>query len=56
MVSGAMIYKPSFIKTGSGIKTCLGGAYTHTYTKQGVITVKNSEALVRQRTIPTERS
>jgi hypothetical protein len=34
MASGAMIYKPSFIKTGSGIQTFVwggGGIHGHTY-------------------------
>jgi hypothetical protein len=30
MDSGAMIYLPSFIKTGSGIQKLIGGKYSHT--------------------------
>jgi hypothetical protein len=30
MGSGAMIYVPSFIKIGSGIKTLMGVCYRHT--------------------------
>jgi hypothetical protein len=34
MGSGAMIYKPSFIKIGSGIQR-LGGGYTYRHRQQG---------------------
>jgi hypothetical protein len=33
MGSRGMIYIPSFIKTGSGIKTLLGGMHTQTHNK-----------------------
>jgi hypothetical protein len=29
MVSGAMIYTPKFIKSGSGIQKVMGGGFTH---------------------------
>jgi hypothetical protein len=30
IVSGAMIYRPSFIKTGSDIQKLIGGIHRHT--------------------------
>jgi hypothetical protein len=35
MGSGAMIYVPSFIKTGSGIQKLMGGGYIDTHRQQG---------------------
>jgi hypothetical protein len=32
MGPGAVIYVPSFIKTGSGIQKLIDGGYTHTHT------------------------
>jgi hypothetical protein len=38
MGSGALIYIPSFIKTGSGIQTLLGGGgYTYRHTDSKMI-------------------
>jgi hypothetical protein len=34
MSSGAVIYVPSFIKTGSGIQTLMGGGYAGTHRRQ----------------------
>jgi hypothetical protein len=34
MGSGAMIYVPSFIKTGSGIQNLIGGIHRHTHRQQ----------------------
>jgi hypothetical protein len=35
MGSGSMIYKPSFIKIGSGIQTLIGGIYIQKHRQQG---------------------
>jgi hypothetical protein len=32
MVSGAMIYIPSFLKIGSGVQKLIGGIHRHTHT------------------------
>jgi hypothetical protein len=37
MVSGAVIYIPSFIKIGSGVQKLIGEGYTDTHTDSNVI-------------------
>jgi hypothetical protein len=55
MGSGAVIYVPSFIKIGSGIQRLTGGKTQRAIGCHKPKLKLNCVALVRERTIPTER-